>query len=121
MTTEKLIGFEEQIAKVPTVWASPFDARAMAWREKALNNPEEVYPSVLLMKSIPSTKSGVMVTTDVVTGGEGLTASIAWGPGGAVDNESAETLVLRPDGTTFVATEAKAPYRRKLGTKGGIV
>ena len=86
----------------------------MAWRARILNNPQAVFASVLLMKSIPSEKSGVLVTSDLTTGGAGLTVSVAWGVGGAVDNESAASRVLRADGSSLVLAEAKAPYRRVL-------
>jgi hypothetical protein len=46
------------------------------------------------MQSVPSDKSGVMVTTDLATRGPGLTVSTAWGVGGAVAGEAVETLVL---------------------------
>ena len=118
-TLPNVIGFDAQMAAIPKVWASPFTARAMAWRIQALTNPEEVYPSVLLMKSMPSEKSGVLVTRDVVTGGEGVTVAAAWGPGAAVENEISETVVLRPDGRTVFVSEAKAPYKRRLAAKGG--
>jgi hypothetical protein len=118
-TLPNVIGFDAQMAAIPMVWASPFTARAMAWRIQALTNPEEVYPSVLLMKSMPSEKSGVLVTRDVVTGGEGVTVAAAWGPGAAVENEISETVVLRPDGRTVLVSEAKAPYKRRLAAKGG--
>jgi hypothetical protein len=73
------------------------------------------------MRSVPSTKSGVLVTADVATGGEGLTVATAWGVGGAVDGEEAEVVVLRPDGSTLLVTEAKSPWKRRLGEAGGVV
>jgi hypothetical protein len=105
---------------VAEVWSSPFTARAMAWRRLVLRRPEEVYPSVLLMQSVPADKSGVLVTADLTGRGDGLTVATAWGVGGAVDGEVAETLVLRPDGSVDLVGEAKAPYRRRLAPQGGI-
>jgi hypothetical protein len=119
-TIPNVVGFDAQMAAIPKVWASPFTARAMAWRMRALKRPEEVYPSVLLMKSVPNAKSGVLATADVATGGQGITVSMAWGVGGAVDGEVAETLVLRPDGTDTLVSEAKAPYQRYLAASGGV-
>jgi hypothetical protein len=106
-TIPNVVGLDAQLAAIPKVWASPFVPRAMAWRTRALKAPEEVYPSVLLMKSVPSDKSGVLVTADVATGGKGVTIAMSWGVGGAVDGESAETLVLRDDGTDVVVSEAR--------------
>jgi hypothetical protein len=84
-----------------------------------LTNPEDVYTSVLLMKSVPADKSGVLVTSDVSGRGAGLTVSTAWGIGGAVSGEAAETVVLRADGVELVS-EAKTAYRRELDPAGGI-
>jgi len=80
------------------------------------------------MKSVPSDKSGVLVTADLAgdMSGDpagrhrGITVSTAWGVGGAVDGEVAETLVLHPDGTHTLLSEAEAPYRRHLRPEGGI-
>ena len=119
-TVPNLVDREKVLAAIPLVWASPYTERAMAWRSGILERPEEVYASVLLMKSVPADKSGVLVTADLATRGRGLTVATAWGVGGAVDGEAAETLVLRPDGSTDLIGEAKAPYRRRLAAGGGV-
>lgn len=119
-TVPNVVGFDSQIAAIPRVWASPFTRRAMSWRERLLTRPEEVYPSVLLMKSVPSEKSGVLVTRDLVGRKEGLTVAVSWGVGGAVDNESAETLVLSPKGAVSRISGARAPYKRRLKEEGGV-
>lgn len=120
-TIPNVVGVERQLAAISQVWSSVYTRRAMAWRMRILENPEAVFASVLLMKSIPSEKSGVLVTTDLTSGNPGLTVSVAWGVGGAVDNESAASRVLRPDGSTLLLAEAKSPYRRSLADTGGIV
>lgn len=119
-TIPHVVDMEKILAAIPEVWSSPFTARAVAWRERALTRPQEVYPSVLLMQSVPVAKSGVLVTADLVTGGQGLTVATAWGVGGAVEGESAETLVLRPGGSYSVVAEAKATHARRLKTSGGV-
>ncbi len=120
-TVPHVVGLERQLAAVVQVWSSVYSRRAMAWRARILDNPDAVYASVLLMQSVPSEKSGVLVTADLAGGGQGLTVSVAWGVGGAVDNESAASRVLRPDGSTLLLAEAKAPYRRALAPEGGVV
>jgi hypothetical protein len=105
---------------IARVWASPYRERAVAWRAPLLTRPEEVYTSVLLMKSVPADKSGVLVTTDLVRRRPGLTVATSWGVGGAVDGDSAETVVLEPGGGAIVVGEAKAPYRRRLRETGGV-
>ena len=105
---------------IARVWASPFTERAVAWRAPLLKRPEEVYTSVLLMKSVPSEKSGVLVTTDLVGRGSGVTIAMSWGVGGAVDGDDAETLVIADDGSVRLIGEAKAPYQRRLRPAGGV-
>lgn len=119
-TVPNVFGFDRQARAIAQVWSSPFTRRAVAWRGRILTRPEEVYPSVLIMKSVPSEKSGVLVTVDLAANGAGITASTAWGVGGAVDGETAETLVLRPEGVVDVIAEAKTPYRRSLAAGGGV-
>ena len=119
-TVPNLVDREKVFAAIPQVWSSPYTERAMAWRSGILERPEEVYASVLLMKSVPADKSGVLVTADLATRGSGLTVATAWGVGGAVDGEAAETLVLRDDGSSDLIGEAKAPYRRRLAVGGGV-
>ncbi|MEZ5558109.1 MAG: PEP/pyruvate-binding domain-containing protein [Pseudomonadales bacterium] len=119
-TVPNVRGLDAQLATIPRVWASVLSPRAIAWRSSLLSNPADVYASVLLMKSVPADKSGVLVTTDLAGRGEGLTVSTAWGVGGAVAGEAAETLTLRPDGSERLISEAKAPFQRFLADSGGV-
>lgn len=119
-TVPNVVDQEARMIAIARVWASPFQPRSMAWRSRILNRPEDIYTSVLIMKSVPADKSGVLVTADLATRGVGLTVATAWGVGGAVDGEAAETLVLRPDGAVELLSEAKAAYRRRLRSTGGV-
>ncbi len=121
LTLANITGRDEQIAGISKVWASVYTRRAMAWRSQILSNPDDVFSSVLLMESVPSEKSGVMVTADL-TGANtenALTISVAWGVGGAVDNESAASYLITESGKTLLS-EAKAPYQRYLKSQGGV-
>ena len=121
LTLANITGREKQIAGISEVWASVYTRRAMAWRSQILSNPDNVFSSVLLMESVPSEKSGVMVTTDL-TGADtknALTISVAWGVGGAVDNESAASYLITNNGKALLS-EAKAPYQRYLKDVGGV-
>jgi len=109
-----------QLAGISRVWGSMLSPRAIAWRSDLLTNPEETYASVLLMKSVPATKSGVLITADLMRRAPGLTVSTAWGVGGAVAGEAAETIALLPDGTERLLSTAKASYRRRLASTGGV-
>ncbi len=109
-----------QVAAIPRVWSSILSPRALAWRSSVLTNPEQIYASVLLMKSVPATKSGVLVTTNLADRAQpGLTASVAWGVGGAVAGEAAETIAILPDGIE-VLSEAKSPFQRHIDVNGGV-
>ncbi len=119
-TVPNVVGLEAQLKTVPRVWASVLSPRALAWRSSVLKNPERVFASVLFMKSVAATKSGVLVTANLVDrSAPGMTASTAWGIGGAVAGEAAETLVIHAD-RVDVVFEAKAPYRRRLAPTGGV-
>lgn len=119
-TLPNVVGMGAQLQAIPRVWSSVLSPRAIAWRSNLLTNPEQVFASVLLMKSVPSDKSGVLVTSNLnEPGQDGLTVSTAWGIGGAVAGEAAETLVILDDDTRLIS-EAKAPYRRRLSPAGGI-
>ena len=119
-TIPNVVGFEAQLAAVPRVWASVLSPRALAWRSSVLANPARIYASVLLMKSVPSTKSGVLVTINLANrNAPGLTASVAWGVGGAVAGEAAESIVILDEGVEILS-EAKSPYRRHLAATGGV-
>jgi phosphoenolpyruvate synthase/pyruvate phosphate dikinase len=119
-TLPNVFGTDAIIDSIPRVWSSVLNPRAIAWRSSLLTNPEQVYASVLLMRSVPSDKSGVMVTTNVSGAKPGLTVSAAWGVGGGVGGEATETLVLHPDGSETLVSEAKAPFARRLASGGGL-
>ncbi len=119
-TVPHVVGLEAQLATVPRVWSSVLSPRALAWRSSVLSNPARIYASVLLMQSVAATKSGVLVTANLFDRRTpGLTASTAWGIGGAVAGEAAETVVITADDVELV-TAAKSPYQRRLAAAGGI-
>ena len=119
-TLPNIVDPDEQITAIPRVWSSVLSPRALAWRSSVLANPDQIYASVLLMKSVPSTKSGVLVTTNLYDrNAPGITASTAWGVGGAVAGEAAETIAMMPTGIE-VMSEAKSPYQRHVSPAGGV-
>ncbi len=119
-TIPNLVDFDAQLKAIPRVWSSVLSPRALAWRSTVLENPEQIYASVLLMKSVAADKSGVLVTRNLFNReAPGLTASTAWGVGGAVAGEAAETIVIGKDDVEVIS-EAKSPYRRNISAKGGV-
>ena len=121
-TIPNVVGFENILAAIPRVWASPFSKRAFAWRQSHMDQPQHVYASVLLMRSVPSEKSGVMVTRDIDTGEKGwLSVAVNEGVGGAVDGQAAESLRINVKaGDVRMLAQATAPWRRVLKHSGGV-
>ena len=121
-TVPNVVGFENVLAAIPQVWASPFSKRAFAWRQSHMDSPEHVYASVLLLRSVPSEKSGVMVTREIDTGDEGwLSVAVNEGVGGAVDGQAAESLRINvKTGEVRILAQATATWRQVLKHDGGM-
>jgi len=122
LTLPNVVGLDALLEGIPRVWASPFTARAFAWRQTLMERPEHVYTSVLLLESVPVDKSGVLVTRDIDSGDPGvLSVAVNEGPGGAVDGQAAESLRIPLDGSPVrVLATATAPTRRVLLDGGGV-
>jgi hypothetical protein len=122
LTVPHVVGFEKVWTAIRRVWASPFTDRAYAWRQSRMARPEHVYVSVLLMKSVPAEKSGVMVTTDLARGRPGwITVAVNEGVGGAVDGQAAEELRIHlPTGEIRLMAQATEPLKRVLLPGGGV-
>jgi len=115
LTVPNLTSMDEILAAIPRVWTSPFSERAYLWRKQILEEQGNVYPSVLLQETVPSDKSGVLITSGLQEGGnEDLTVVAAEGVGGAVDGEDAETLLVDADGRVRLLSRAKSPRRRQV-------
>jgi len=107
------------LASIKRVWTSPFSERAYLWRRQILEEQGDVYPSVLLQETVPSEKSGVLITSGLQEGGPGdLTVVAAEGVGGAVEGEDAETLLIGPEGSVRLLSQAKSAQRREVVTGG---
>ena len=101
------------------VWASPFQFRSFSWRQTLIDDPIWVLSSVVILASVPSEKSGVLVTADVNGGDPGkMLVATSEGVGGAVDGTSAETLLWSPTGVEIL-TLFKSPWKNALDSQGG--
>jgi len=122
LTLPNVIGIDGVMAGITRVWASPFTARAFAWRQSHMEAPEHVYPAVLLLHSVANDKSGVMVTQDIDTGDmEILSVAVNEGVGGAVDGQSSESIRIDTrDGSVRLLATATAPWRRMPSAQGGV-
>lgn len=119
LTVSNCRSLEDVYKALRDVWASPFSYRSFSWRQTLIDAPLWVLPSVVIQESIPTAKSGVLVTADL--DGTDLTKmviSTSEGVGGAVDGTPAETLVWSPTGIELVNL-FKSPWRRMLLPGGG--
>ncbi len=122
LTVPNVVGAAEILPAIRRVWASPFTERAYGWRQNHMENPEYVFPAVVVQLGFPAEKSGVMVTSDVDTGRAGwLTVAVSEGVGGAVEGQAAESLRIdRRTGEVRLLAQATAPLRAVLSPRGGI-
>lgn len=122
LTVPNVVGFDKVLEAIARVWASPFTERAYAWRQQRMDRPEHIYVSILLMRSIPVEKSGVMVTMDVESGRHsGYSVAVNEGVGGAVRGQAAEELRINAySGEIRLLAEATSPYRRVVTMQGGL-
>ncbi|MEJ2532681.1 MAG: PEP/pyruvate-binding domain-containing protein [Halioglobus sp.] len=122
LTLPNVVGFDNLLRSIAQVWASPFTARAFAWRQSHMTRPEHVYTSVLLLESVASDKSGVLVTQDIDSGDpDVLSVAVNEGVGGAVDGQAAESLRIALDGSGVrVLATATAPWRWVPDPAGGL-
>jgi hypothetical protein len=122
LTLPNVVSFENLLQGITEVWASPFTARAFAWRQSHMTQPEHVYTSILLLESVASDKSGVLVTQDIDTGNRAVVSvAVNEGLGGAVDGQAAESLRIALDGSSVrVLATATAPWRRVPDPAGGL-
>src|SRR5206468_10572975 len=99
---------------VKEVWASPFGYRSFSWRQTLIDQPLWVLPSIVILESVPSQKSGVLVTGATETGDRTkMPVATSEGVGGAGDGTPAETRLWTP-GAVALVTPVKPPWRRIL-------
>jgi hypothetical protein len=113
LTVPNRVRRTEIFAAIRAVWASPYSERSFRWRQRLLVNPEYVFPSVILHRTVPSEMSGVMVTTDLETGAGGaLTVSCSEGVAAVVDGGAPETVVITGDRVKLLASSRSATKKR---------
>lgn len=119
LTIPNLTRVEDILRAVKEVWASPFTWRAWSWRRAALENDSPAHVSVVIQRSVPVEKSGVLVTTTFFGGSPGsITVATGEGFGGAVEGEAAEMLVVSRNGRSRLLTPYAAPFRKEMSGDG---
>ena len=110
------------IEGIKKVWASPYTERSYKWRQRLLLNPENVFPSILIIPSVDVDNSGVVITKGVSSGLDGdITVAFSRGAGGAVDGQAAEAWLIGQDQTYTLLSPARERLHRRLPVTGGSV
>lgn len=122
LTVFNAVEREKIIQGIRDVWASPYTERSFKWRQAYLENPENVYPSILIIPTVDVDYSGVLITKDFINNNDDkVTVAMSRGAGGAVDGQSAETYLIDKDGNGELISPARENKQRKLPTKGGSI
>ncbi len=120
LTVFNVVEEQKILQAIRDVWASPYAERSYRWRQKFLENPLQVYPSILILPSVPVDRSGVLITAGVTTGGlEDSTVAFGRGAGGAVEGQAAESWLLAASGEDLLLRPARALFHRTLPQTGG--
>jgi hypothetical protein len=107
---------------IKAVWASPYTERSYKWRQRYLLNPENVFPSILIIPSVDVDNSGVMITKGVSSGkDDDITVAFSRGAGGAVDGQAAEAYLMGAFGTITLLSPARERLHRRLPVTGGSI
>jgi phosphoenolpyruvate synthase/pyruvate phosphate dikinase len=105
---------------IKQVWASPYSERSFRWRQSYLLNPENVYPSILVIPTVNVDYSGVMITKGVSSGKtEDITIAFSRGAGGAVDGQAAESYSLKENGENQLFAPSREATYNELPVTGG--
>ncbi|MCK6621735.1 MAG: phosphoenolpyruvate synthase [Calditrichaceae bacterium] len=120
LTVFNVVEEEKILQGIRDVWASPYSERSYRWRQKYLLNPENVYPSILILPTVNVDKSGVMITSGMMAGAvDDITVAFNRGAGGAVEGQIAETYLLRRDGTNLLLSPSREVKYTLLPESGG--
>lgn len=120
LTVFNAVNRQKIIQGIKDVWASPYTERSYKWRQQYLLNPENVYPSLLIIPSVDVDYSGVLITKGIGTGNTNeLTLAFSRGAGGAVDGQVAESYHVKSNGETVLLSPSREPYYNRLPLTGG--
>ena len=120
LTLFNVLAKEAILQGIRDVWASPYTERSYRWRQSYLLNPENVYPSILIIPSVDVDYSGVMVTRGIVSQDkDDLTLAFSRGAGGAVDGQAAESYLVMKNGGNVLLSPAREPSYIRLPPGGG--
>jgi hypothetical protein len=120
LTVFNVVHKEAILQGIKDVWASPYTERSFRWRQRYLLNPENVFPSILIIPSVDVDFSGVLITRGVTTSDpRDITVAFSRGAGGAVEGQVAESYLLDHQGKNHLLAPAREPQYRRLPAMGG--
>ncbi len=120
LTLFNVVDEEKILEGIRSVWASPYTERSFKWRQVYLLNPENVYPSILIIPSVDVDYSGVLITKGIVSNTDNdLTIAFSRGAGGAVDGQAAESYLLKANGKNQLLAPAREKHFNRLPQTGG--
>lgn len=120
LTLFNIVDRQEILNGIKKVWASPYTERSYQWRQQYLKNPEDVYPSILIIPSVNVDKSGVIITKGVNRGDDkDISISFSRGVGGAVEGQSAESYIVHNEGYLELTTPGRETKFRTIPPSGG--
>jgi pyruvate phosphate dikinase-like enzyme len=120
LTLFNVVNTEKILQGIKEVWASPYSERSYKWRQRYLLNPENVFPSILIIPTVDVDYSGVLITTGISNGvAEDLTIAFNRGAGGAVDGQASESYLIHQKRAHELLSPAREPSYRKLPETGG--
>ncbi|MCF8367537.1 MAG: hypothetical protein K9G76_00750 [Bacteroidales bacterium] len=120
LTLFNVVEKEKIIQGIKDVWASPYSERSYKWRQRYLLNPENVYPSILIIPSVDVEYSGVLITKGIINNQEDdLTIAFSRGAGGAVEGQAAESYLLKSNGENVLISPSREAFYNRLPVKGG--
>ena len=120
LTLFNVVDEEKVLEGIRAVWASPYTERSFKWRQVYLLNPENVFPSILIIPSVDVDNSGVLITKGIVSNKENdLTVAFSRGAGGAVEGQAAEAYLLKANGDNVLLAPAREKEFNRLPSTGG--
>lgn len=121
LTLFNVLNRKKILEGIKEVWASPYTQRSSKWRQQYLSNPENVFPSILVIPSVDVDYSGVMITKGMPNNNpEDLTVAFSRGAGGAVDGQAAESWLIHIDKGSELISPAREPFYNRLPKNGGL-
>jgi len=120
LTVFNVLDVDKIFEGIKEVWASPYTERSYKWRQKYLLNPENVFPSILIIPTVNADCSGVLITKGVSSGKiNETTVAFSRGVGGAVEGQASETWVMGPLGANTLLSPSREADLITVPTSGG--